>query len=318
MHARHDPPQTLLSLAARQGGVLSTEQIARLRYSEDAVRRLLKEDSWQRVAHGVYATGDVDWTGQLWAGVLLGGPEARIGGEAAGHLHGIAPQPEQIQVLVPESSPICSRPPWVFRRERPGVRSPRSPGEPPRLTLPDTTLDLCEAAAASEVVSIVTRAVGTRRTSSGQLRSALQSRSRMRHRQLLTGLLGDIDAGARSWLEIRYLHDVERAHGLPRGDRQSPSHDRRCWRDILYTPYRLVVELDGRIGHEGEGKFRDMRRDNVATLAGESTLRYGHGDVTSNPCRVAFEVAAVLTHLGWSGVLRRCPRCSAVPVNETA
>lgn len=86
----------------------------------------------------------------------------------------------------------------------------------------------------------------------------------------------------------------------------------------MYDPYRLVVELDGRLGHEGEGWFRDMRRDNVATLAGEATLRYGHYDVTSNPCSVAFEVAAVLTHLGWSGVLRRCNRCSAVPLNEIA
>lgn len=298
--------------------MLSAKQIALLGYSEHAVRRLIRTDSWRRIAHGVYATGDPDWTGQLWAGVLLGGPEARIGGEAAGHLYGIAPQPDQIVVMVPDSSPVCSRPPWVFRRERPGVRSPRSPGEPPRLTLPDTALDLCDAATAAEVVGILTRAVGTRKASARQLRTALQSRTRIRHRELLTALLGEIDAGAQSWLEIRYLHDVERAHGLPRGLRQNPSHDHRSWRDILYNPYRLVVELDGRLGHEGEGRFRDMRRDNVATLAGEATLRYGYYDVTSSPCVVAFQVAAALTLRGWSGILRRCPRCSAVPLDEIA
>lgn len=203
VNPRHDPPGPLLTLAARQSGVVSSKQISLLGYSEDAVRRLIRTSSWQRVAHGVYATRDPDWNSHLWTGVLLGGPDSRIGGEAAGHLHGIAPQPDQIAVLVPDSSPISSRAPWVFRRERPGVRSPRSPGEPPRLTLPDAALDLCDAATASDVVGILTRAVGTRRTSTAQLRSALQSRSRIRHRQLLVALLGDINEGARSWLEVR-------------------------------------------------------------------------------------------------------------------
>ena len=272
------------------------------------------------MVHGVYATGPLDWTGQLWAGVLLGGDQARIGGEASGFLWAIASQPDQIVVMVPDSSPVQSRHPWTFRRERPGVRSPRSPGEPPRLTLPDTTLDLCDQAAPSEVVGIVTRAVGTRRTSAAQLRSALQTRSRFRHRQLVADLLGDIDVGARSWLEVRYLHDVERAHGLPRGNRQNPIRGRHgwFWRDIRYDPYGLVVELDGRIGHEGEGRFRDMVRDNVAVLHNETTLRYGHHDLTSSPCGIAYQVAAILTVRGWPGVLRRCALCADVPLGYIA
>lgn len=307
-----------MALAARQAGVLSSQQIGALGFSGRAKRRLVTAGAWRRIAQGVYATGSLDWTGQVWAGILLGGPQARIGGEAAGFLWGINSQPGPIVVMVPDAAPIRSRPPWVFRRERAGVRSPRSPGDPPRLTLPDTTIDLCDEATASEVVGIVTRAVGTRRTSVHQLRSALQNRTRFRHRRLLIALLGDVEEGAQSWLEVHYLNEVERAHGLPRGDRQNQARGRRFWRDIRYDPYGLVVELDGRIGHEGEGRFRDMRRDNVAVLDGETTLRYGYYDLTSGPCAVAFQVAAVLTLRGWAGVLRRCPRCSAVPLSDIA
>lgn len=47
------------------------------------------------------------------------------------------------------------------------------------------------------------------------------------------------------------------------------------------TPdYGLLIELDGRIGHTGDGRFRDMRRDNAAATDGLATLRYGWHDVS--------------------------------------
>jgi hypothetical protein len=39
------------------------------------------------------------------------------------------------------------------------------------------------------------------------------------------------------------------------------------------------VELDGRIGHEAEGRFRDMERDNATTVDRLDGLRYGWGRV---------------------------------------
>ena len=56
---------------------------------------------------------------------------------------------------------------------------------------------------------------------------------------------------------------------------------------MLYKEYGLLIELDGRLGHEGVGRFRDMRRDNRATIDGLATLRYGFGDVHGIPCEVA-------------------------------
>jgi very-short-patch-repair endonuclease len=159
------------------------------------------------------------------------------------------------------------------------------------------------------VLHWVTQAVQTRRTTVVRLRRTLEARSRHSRRRFLEELLADVAEGVESPLELRYLRDVERAHGLPQGVRQhvSRSRDRR---DVVYREYGLVVELDGRLGHEGLGRFRDMRRDNRATVDGESTLRYGSVDVTWEPCLVARQVAEVLVLRGWRSEFRLCTHCA--------
>jgi hypothetical protein len=72
------------------------------------------------------------------------------------------------------------------------------------------------------------------------------------------------------------------------------------------TAERLAEQL----GPDDE-RFRDRARDNVVTVSGRRTLRYGWREVTDDPCGVAAEVAAVLQDLGWTGSPRRCgPGCS--------
>ena len=77
-----------------------------------------------------------------------------------------------------------------------------------------------------------------------------------------------------------------------------------------YDPFSLIVELDGRIGHEGEGRFRDMNRDNRHALRDATTLRYGYFDVSSKPCPVAFQVYLALVKRGYVEPFQRCWRCS--------
>ena len=156
----------------------------------------------------------------------------------------------------------------------------------------------------------MTQAIQSRRTSAARLQHALEARSRHGRRALLSELLGDVALGVESPLELRYLRDVERPHGLPQGDRQHQSRSRHR-RDVVYLGYRLVVELDGRLGHEGVGRFRDMERDNQATLDGEATLRYGFRDIAGLPCLVARQVGGVLMTRGWPGPFLRCPSCLA-------
>ncbi|GAA1428854.1 hypothetical protein GCM10009616_09580 [Microlunatus lacustris] len=310
MLPRQEPHAELLALAQQQDGVLSAAQTRAAGLSSQTLYRLEQTGRWQRLARSVYLTspGDPSWPALAWAGVLLGGDEARLGGAAAGHLHGlVAAPPPKILVLVPQHAVTRDRRPWHFQREAHGVRG-ASRGSPPRIPVEDTVLDLCDASAASQAVGLVTDAVGSRRTSALQLRRVLDGRRRSRHRQLLEELLVDVAAGAESPLEVRYLRDVERAHDLPRGDRQNRT-GLPFRRDVVHLEAGLVVELDGRLGHEGDGHFRDMRRYNRTALAGEMTLRYGTADVGGRPCAVAYQVATALRLRGWPGWLSACPRC---------
>jgi hypothetical protein len=168
-------------------------------------------------------------------------------------------------------------------------------------------LDVCDAATAAEIVDVLSRAVQSRRTTAESLRERLATRSRHAQRELLGEMLADVAEGAESPLEIRYLNDVERPHGLPRGRRQR--RVRGGAQDVYYDEFGVVAELDGRAGHEGAGRHRDMRRDNRSTLAGDRTLRYGWWDVVDHACLIAAEVAALLRTCGWTGVLELCPNC---------
>lgn len=305
------PSPALIRLANAQAHVVTREQVLGLGLSRHTVARLVDEGRWQRLAPGAFVvhSGTIEWESLAWAGVLLGGSGARLGGTAAAHAHRLledAPLP--VEVLVPHGSPARSRSLWRFVHERPGARDHRCTGSPPRILVPDTVLDLCEGASPRAIEDWVTRAVQNRLTTPQHVQRALDRRSRHSRRSLLTELLREVAEGAESPLELRYLRDVERRHALPNGKRQrrtaSPGR-----RDVLYRQYGLIVELDGRLGHVGEGKFRDTARDNAALLEQLMTMRYGFGDVAGQPCLVASEVGRVLGQRGWTGPFRRCSAC---------
>jgi very-short-patch-repair endonuclease len=313
VRARHQLPVALTQLAEAQAGVVSRKQVHLLGVSDAVTERLLREGRWQSVASGIYhiAPSPPTWDGLAWAGVLIGGDGARLGPQASGYLHNLkedAPRPVDVLIPVGRSARIGGE--WRFSRERPGARSPRSVHAPPRLTIEDTVLDLSSEATEGDLVGLVTKAVQSRRTTPRRLLKAMNERSRYKHRKLLIDILGDVAAGAESPLEMKFVHQVERPHGLPRGNRQRRRHGLPYISDVGYDAYRLLVELDGRAGHEGTGRFRDMNRDNQFALIEWITLRYGWYDVVHRPCVVAFQIAAALAARGWNGLPTRCFRCS--------
>lgn len=311
MYPRRPISPQLQELALLQDGVVTREQALAYGLAPASLRRLVQEGNWQRLSAGIFfiSPWPATWTAQAWAGVLIGGDQARLGGRAAAHLHGLAERaPEVIDVLVPPTGRPRVDGPWRFVRERDGWRHPRSVGSPPRLRVEDTVLDLVAAAVDdTEVVGWVTTALQNRLTTPTRLRQALSRRARIPHRYTLEEVIGDGQTGARSPLEVRYLRDVERAHGLPTGRRQAPRRSTEC--DVWYEAYGVLVELDGRRGHEGPGVFRDMWRDNAATTDGLWTLRYGYRDVVGSPCEVAVQVAQNLADRGWAGPFVPCGRC---------
>ncbi len=179
---------------------------------------------------------------------------------------------------------------------------------PPRTRIDDTVLDLTDTSHSPRAVAgWVTQACQKRLTTPERLAAALARRKKIKWRPMLEAMLIDVAEGAQSPLELKYLRAVEQAHGLPKGTRQRRnSFARVIWIDVHYGEFRTVVELDGRVGHEGDGQFRDRRRDNRSTRQGLWTLRYGHAETFGTPCDVAAEVAGVLHKQGWRGAPRPC------------
>lgn len=105
------------------------------------------------------------------------------------------------------------------------------------------------------------------------------------------------------------MRDVEKAHGLPNAIRQSPSDRGRRHHDSEYDEYGLVVEVDGRLGHElWSDRVRDGRRDRRILGASKVTTRVFWVDVAVTPCQTAMELAAILRSRGWTGGARACRR----------
>jgi len=121
--------------------------------------------------------------------------------------------------------------------------------------------------------------------------------------------------GAYSALERRYLLQVERAHGLPTAARQRRVRlgSRTYYRDVAYRGLGVIVELDGRLGHDlAADRWADLDRDLATAKAGELTLRAGWGQVLQHH-RLAAVVGEVLLARGWAGPLRACsPGCPVV------
>jgi len=312
VRARRELPLALTEIAEAQAGVISREQVHLLGLSDEVTKRLLRDGRWRPIASGIYHTvpSQPTWQGLAWAGILIGGEAARLGPQASGFLHNLIDEaPRPIDVLIPIGRSARVGGEWRFSRERPGARSPRSVKAPPRLTVEDTVLDLSTEAGRADLIALVTKAVQARRTTPRRLLAALNDRSRHRHRRLLADVLGDVAAGAESPLEMKYLHDVERPHGLPHGNRQQRRQGLPYVSDVGYDEFRVLVELDGRTGHEGVGRFRDMNRDNQFALIEWITLRYGWYDVVYRPCLVAFQVAGALVARGWNDLPMRCSKC---------
>ncbi|MGJ3507832.1 type IV toxin-antitoxin system AbiEi family antitoxin domain-containing protein [Enemella sp. A6] len=300
-------PAAVRRLLREQHGVLSREQALHLGVSQCRINRYLAEGHWHRLAPGILLAHPTNptWPSLAWAGILIAPAQAALSGLAAAHLWNLAPEPpDPITIRLAPGTQVRRRDPrWIFERTR---NTFRSIGQLPRLNAETTVLDLC-AAQPDRSVHWVTEAINRRITRPERLLAALRSRTRHPVRRELGLLLADVGAGAHSALEVQYLRKVERAHRLPVGRRQSRSGPYRT--DVAYD-HGLIVELDGRRGHEGAAAFRDMNRDNFHALRGLTTLRFGWQQCAESPCAVAATVATALWHLGWAGELGRCRHCS--------
>jgi Transcriptional regulator, AbiEi antitoxin len=324
-----DPiPVSLPELLDFQAQVVSRSQVLGCGVSGNAVSRKTKSGAWQRLQRGTYATfsGVPPREARLWAAVLRAGPGAVLSHETAAEVHGLVDKPSKVIHVTVQASLDPARygkiPGVVIHRSRRVVSQPLPPWQLPRTPVAETVLDLVAASKSfDDAYSWLSRATGRRLTSAGMIKEALAARKRMRWREWLGEALDDVADGVMFPLELRYVRDVERAHGLPAARRQARRELASGVRylDNFYEAYRLCVELDGRSSHPPEQKWQDADRDNDNLFADDvQTVRFGVRDVTIRRCARAAQLAAVLMRRGWDGAgLHACGAGCQVTVRNS-
>lgn len=302
------------ALLAQQDGVIARQQLLALGAAPHDIKRLIRRRELTRVLDGVYVshTGPLTPRQRMWVPVLAAGPAALSCASALPELSSA-----QVHLVIEHDRKVKVPPGTVLHRSRDVSARVSRHRSPARVRPEHAILDhMSEKLAADDVAGAfyaLTEVAHSRRITPDQMLDALAVRRRLPGRALIRDLLHDLRDGACSVLEREYLHRVERAHGLPRADRQrvSTATGHRTSQDVPYPEYRFIVELDGRGYHAGARSDADAFRD-LAELARsrEATLRITYGLVFDTPCRTARLLAEVLQQRGWPGSFQRCRRCA--------
>jgi len=308
----------------QQEGVVSRRQLTELEVTDNDIERMVRRREWARVFPGVFVehTGPLTWRQRAWAAVLCAWPAALANGSAL-HAHGLrghAPTDhDPVVICVDRSRTVTPRPGVAVTYLTGAEAKSQLHLSPPRQRVEHAVLGEASGRRRQDsALGVVADACQQRRTTVPRLVQALRERPRLRHHRFLLEVLADIQAGTYSVLEHRYLVRVERRHGLPSGERQRRVGPGRttAFRDVDYPETHTVVELDGRIGHEGaEDGWADLDRDLASATVGDLTLRAGWKQVLDE-CRLAAIVAQILVRRGWQGRPRPCgPGCAVAAID---
>jgi len=298
--------------ALSQFGLLTRQQLLSHGVSARFVEWRLSSKRWVAVFPGVYLTspGRNDWSVRSMAAVLHVDEDAVLSHASAAFSYGLRRSPpDRVEILIPHERRV---------REPEGIRIQRCRGLARRIddrampgltTVEHTVLDLAADGTADEAVALAAHACQKGLTWDERLLDVLESRRRHRWMSLLREALGDIGDGAQSTLEVRYVRDVERPHGLPKGRLQQPTGNGRRHHDVGYDKEKVLIELDGLAFHSTPtARITDGRRERATVIDGWATFRAFWPDVVDTPCGLAWDVGALLSSRGWRGSPTRCRR----------
>jgi hypothetical protein len=235
---------------AGQSGHVSRAQALAGGYTGAGIRWQLQSGRWVQCHRGVYLTtpGRDDWDVRAVAGLLAVGVPSALCGESAAVAWGLTKESSGlVNVLVPIERHGVDRPGITVVRTRRFAERTHPTLWPPRTTAEHTVFDLAVGHGLDRVVALMGRACQLRICSEQTLAEALQSRPNQPLRGVISETLGLVGAGAQSAAEVRYVRDVEQAHGLPTGDRQAAAGGsltiRGGWLEVAVEPCEFAEDL---------------------------------------------------------------------------
>jgi hypothetical protein len=295
--------QACVRLALRQDGLITLDQALSVGCSTDCFNRHIAKGDVERLLPGVYRLAGSRETPRhkLRALCLWGGEGAAASHTSAAALLGLKGFTLADLHAVTTKNPQ-RLPDWAHMHriptKLPGTRPIAGvPVTPPWITL----IDLGSQASAAEVERALNEALHRRIVSLPQMRWALATFGRERHRgtTVLRRLIAERTPGSappESEMEAIFYALIEESD-LPRGVRQFWVWDGERWRrlDYAFPEPGVGVELDGLETHGTREAFEDDRaRDRRLQIRQWSVLRFTWQDLTRQPQQMLAEIQEMI------------------------
>jgi hypothetical protein len=256
-HFRSTGDMGIATIAERQHGVVTLEQLREAGIDRYGVRDRVRAGRLHRLFRGVYAVGhrSLSWRGRWLAAVLAAGEGAVLSHESAvGLWEYLRPMAGPTHVTVGAAVRRKSRPGLVIHRSRTLAAPDVTRRHGIAVTMPARTIEDVRASLAPYLF---------RRA----LRQAELAGHRVPH-------LGTVKR-TRSDLELLFLTLCD-AHDLPRPLVNHLVHRRRV--DFFFPDHRLAVETDSWDCHRGSVVFEDDHDRDLELRAHDITTRRYTGD----------------------------------------
>lgn len=295
-------------LLERQCGVLSSAQ-ARMHISKGKLQWLTSRGDWQRPLPLVVVThsGPLTVEQKHWSASIFGGPRSALSHQTSAEADGLRGyRDDVVHIIVPYGSSLESQ---SFVR----VHKTRNPPDksddihplhaPARLRLPRALIEIARnAKTLDDARGPLAAAVQQSLVRASDLRDVLLRVGPVPRQAQLLAALDDIDSGAHSALELRFVYLV-RSHRLPmptlqhRVDADGVRH-----LDARWPAYNVWVEVDGAAHRDDANWVADLDRHNEVSVSGELTanLRYSGHLLRTKTDRCARQLTAALVRGGWS------------------
>lgn len=293
--------RSALTLASRQGGVITLDQASACGLSSGAIRHRLRVGRWTRISRSVYRI--IEMTGPLdrIRAAIAALPNSVVSHQAAAELHSIARIRPGLAVVSVHTRSTHSFPGvTVHRNHDLNIDHVEKLRELPCTTIPRTIVDLASVLHPKHVAHITDDLIAQKRLTVESLGAVLRDVARRGKtgsttiRSILSERGTGIERNA-TVLEIRGLNAL-REGGLPDPHLEYtiPWNPVRRF-DACYPEWSIAIEWDSRRWHGTHDAFeQDRERDRSALLHGWSIYRFTWRDVTERPDHVAETIRSAI------------------------
>jgi very-short-patch-repair endonuclease len=279
------PRQQMALVAARQGGVVSRDQLSGLGFTDKQILHMADDGSVHRLHHNVFAVGHrrLNNRAHLFAALLSLGPRAFLSHRTAAAVHGLRSiNLHEVEMTVPGSGGRARDGLVIHRtRKEPHHADVRTHGDLRVSAIPRMLIELAGRETAAELERLVTMAVQKRllRPDSQDGRAALEAAlaRHPRHPGLatLTAVLAVYRRTESRKSELERTFDrLLAAH--PELPKPLCNIEIDHWEiDCFWPEHNLAVELDGRAYHVAAGAMEKDRIKDAFLLRQDITpLRF--------------------------------------------